>query len=192
MLHWHIFSAPEPNARVHYCDQAFSVVCRPLSLTFHIVVFFSETTWRNSTKLDRKQALNVLYQVCAFRADRKKTIWPPRPLIDWNTFDFSSETAERNSTKLDRKQDLNVLYKFVCFIFYFSSKTEERHSMKQDRKQDLNVKYQVCDFGRIGKTRWPPWPLISWNIHDVFSEIAEWNLTKLDRFHVSAKNICGN
>ena len=26
---------------------------------------------RNSTKLDRKQDLNVLYQVCAFRADRK-------------------------------------------------------------------------------------------------------------------------
>ena len=33
--------------------------------------FFSETTERNSTKLDRKQDLNVLYQVCVFRADRK-------------------------------------------------------------------------------------------------------------------------
>ena len=33
--------------------------------------FSSETTEQNSTKLDRKQDLNVLYQVCVFRADRK-------------------------------------------------------------------------------------------------------------------------
>ena len=33
--------------------------------------FSSETAERNSTKLNRKQDLNVLYQVCVFRADRK-------------------------------------------------------------------------------------------------------------------------
>ena len=33
--------------------------------------FSSETAKRNSMKLDRKQDLNVLYQVCVFRADRK-------------------------------------------------------------------------------------------------------------------------
>ena len=33
--------------------------------------FSSETAERNSTKLDRKQDLNALYQVCVFRADRK-------------------------------------------------------------------------------------------------------------------------
>ena len=33
--------------------------------------FSSESAERNSTKLDRKQDLNVLYQVCVFRADRK-------------------------------------------------------------------------------------------------------------------------
>ena len=33
--------------------------------------FFSKTAGGNSTKLDRKQDLNVLYQVCVFRADRK-------------------------------------------------------------------------------------------------------------------------
>ena len=42
-----------------------------LSLTFHIFEFSSETTEQNSTKLDRKQELNILYQVCVFRADRK-------------------------------------------------------------------------------------------------------------------------
>ena len=79
------------------------------SLTFHIFHFSSETAERNLTKLDRKQDLNVLYQVCVF-GPIEKTRWPPWPLIGWDIFDFSSVTAERNSTKLDRKQDLNVLY----------------------------------------------------------------------------------
>ena len=36
-------------------------------------------------------------------------------------------------------------------------------------------------FGPIGKTRWPPWPLIDWDIFDFSSETAERNSTKLDR-----------
>ena len=64
-------------------------------------------------KLDRKQDLNALYQVCVFRADRK--IKMVALVSDWlrHIFDFSSETAERNSAKLDRKQDLNAHYE-VC------------------------------------------------------------------------------
>ena len=36
-------------------------------------------------------------------------------------------------------------------------------------------------FGLIGKTRWPPWPLIGWDIFDFSSETAERNSTKLNR-----------
>ena len=36
-------------------------------------------------------------------------------------------------------------------------------------------------FGPIGKTRWPPWPLIGWDIFHFSSKIAEWNSTKLDK-----------
>ena len=36
-------------------------------------------------------------------------------------------------------------------------------------------------FGLIRKTRWPPWPLIGWDIFDFFSETAERNSTKLYR-----------
>ena len=57
-----------------------------------------------------KQVLNVLYQVCVFRADPKKQYGRPSLWLAETYFDFSSETAERNSGKLDRKQDLNVLY----------------------------------------------------------------------------------
>ena len=35
---------------------------------------FYETTERNSTKLDRKQVLNVLYQVCVLWADQKNNM----------------------------------------------------------------------------------------------------------------------
>ena len=59
-----------------------------------------------ATKLDRKQDLNVLYQVYVFRVDR-----PPGTLIGWDIFDFS----EQNSKKLDKKQDLNVLYHVCVF-----------------------------------------------------------------------------
>ena len=87
---------------------------RPSSLIFHIFDLFSETAKQNSTKLDRKQDLNILYIVCVFGPIRK-TRWPPWPLNGWYIFDFSSETAQRNSTKLDRKQDLNVLYQVCVF-----------------------------------------------------------------------------
>ena len=33
--------------------------------------FSSETVEQNSMKLDRKRDLNILYQVCIFRANRK-------------------------------------------------------------------------------------------------------------------------
>ena len=36
-------------------------------------------------------------------------------------------------------------------------------------------------FGPIGKTRWPPWPLIGWDIFDFSSEIVERQSTKLHR-----------
>ena len=77
--------------------------------------FSSKTAVRNSTKLDGKQDLNVLYQVCVFQANRKKQIG--HPASDWliDILDFSSETVQQNTMKLDRKQDLNVLYHVGVF-----------------------------------------------------------------------------
>ena len=76
--------------------------------------FSSETAERNSTELDRNQVLNVLYQVCVFRANQKNNM--AALASDWpRHFRFSSETAERNSTKLDRKLDLNALYQVCVF-----------------------------------------------------------------------------
>ena len=40
---------------------------------------------------------------------------------------------------------------------------------------------KILLFGSIGKTRWPPWPLIGWDIFDFSSETIKQNSTKLDR-----------
>ena len=86
----------------------------PLS-GWDIFYFSSETAERNSTKLERKQDLNTLYQVCVLRVDRKIKM-PLRLLIGWDIFDFSSATAVRSSTKPDRKQNINVLYLVCVFL----------------------------------------------------------------------------
>ena len=85
-----------------------------LLIGWYLCDFSSETAEQNSTKLDGKLDLNVLYQFWVFVPDQK-TRWPPWPLIDWDIFDFFSETAKRNSTKLDRKQGLNILYQVYVF-----------------------------------------------------------------------------
>ena len=42
-----------------------------------------------------------------------------------------------------------------------------------------STKFMFC--WPFGKTRWPPLPLICWDIFDFSSENAEWNSMKLDR-----------
>ena len=120
-----------------------------------------------------------------------KTRWPPQPLISWDIFDFFSETAERNSTKLHRKEDLNVLYQVCVFradrknkmaalasdwlrhfrLLLWNRWTEFNETWQEARSQRLIP--SLCFFGLIGKTRWPPQPLIGWDIFDFSSETAE-------------------
>ena len=101
------------NAQVHYCDHALSIV-RPSLLTFPIFNFFSESTEQNSTKLDRMQDLNVLYQVCVFQADRKKKMMATLASdllrhirLLWNCWTEFSETWQEARS--------HVLYQ-VCFF----------------------------------------------------------------------------
>ena len=131
---------------MHYCDHALSV--RP-SLTFHIFHFSSETTEQNSTKLDWKQDLNVLYQVCVFRADRKKQYGRPGLWL--------AETFSTSPLKLLNRIQPNL--------------TESKNSTSFTKS---------VFFVQIGKTRWPPWPLIGWDIFNFSSETTEQNSTKFD------------
>ena len=64
--------ARSPSPLPGLCFSGWSVKRWPpwLLIGWDIFDFFSEIAERNSTKLDRKQTLNDLYQVCVFRADR--------------------------------------------------------------------------------------------------------------------------
>ena len=83
------FSAPKTTrgtctVQVHYCGQPLSVACQAVrpsvfhpSWAFQIIIFSSTTAKWNSTKLNRKQVLDVFYQVCIFRANWKTKMADP-------------------------------------------------------------------------------------------------------------------
>ena len=125
--------------------------------------YSSETAERNSTKLDRKQCLNVLYQVCYFRADRKNKMavldsdWLRHfGLLLWNRWtEFNETWQEARSQRplpslcfsdwLEKQDGRPGLWLAETFS-NFSSETAEQNLAKLDRKQDLIVLYQVCVF----------------------------------------------
>ena len=155
--------------------------------------------WREFNKAWQEARSQCPLPSLCFSGRLEKTRWPPWPLIGWDIFDFSSETVEGNSTKLDRKQDLNVLYQ-VCVFRADRKKQDGRpglwlaETFSTSSLKPLNDIPRILTgskistsstkfvfFGPIGKTRWPPWPLIGWDIFDFSSETAERNSTKLDR-----------
>ena len=160
--------------------------------------FSSETAERNSTKLDRKQDLNVLYQVCVFRANRKNKMaalasdWLRHfRLLLWNRLTEFNETWQEarsqrplpsfcflgGSEKQDGRPGLWLAETFS------TSPLKPLNGMQRNltgsKISTSSTKFVF--FGPIGKTRWPPWPLIGWDIFDFFSETADRKSTKLDR-----------
>ena len=173
-------------------------VLRPSSLTFHIFDFSSETAERNSKKLDRKQDLNVLYQVCVFRADQKNKMaalasdWLRHfRLILWNHWTEVNETWQEarsqrplpslcfscRSEKQDGRPGLWLAEIFSTSPLKLLNGIQR--NLTGSKISTSSTKFVF--FGLIGKTRWPPWPLIGWDIFDLSSETTEQKSTKLDR-----------
>ena len=163
-----------------------------------IIDFFSETAERNSTKLDRKQDLNVLYQVCVFQTDRKNKMAALATdslshfrLLLWNCWTEFNETwqearSQRPLPSLcfsDRseKQDGRPGHWFAESFSTSSLKPLNGIQQNLTGNKILTSSNKFVFFGLIGKTRWPPWLLIRWVIFDFFSETAERNSTKLYR-----------
>ena len=160
--------------------------------------FSSETAERNSTKLDRKQDLKALYQVCVFRADRKNKMaalasgWLRHfRLLLWNRWMEFNETWQEarsqsplpslcfsgRSEKQDCRPGLWLAETFSTSPLKLLNGIQRNLTASKISKPSTKFVF----FGPIGKTRWPPWPLIGWDIFDFSSETAEPNSTKLDR-----------
>ena len=122
-----------------------------------------------------------------------------RPSLTFRIFDFSSETTEQNSNKTWQEARTQHPLPSLCF----SCRSE-----KQDGRPGLwlaetfstspltplngiqgnltGSKISTSStsfvlFGAIWKTRWPPWPLIGWDIFHFSSETTEQNTTNLGR-----------
>ena len=97
--------------------------------------FSSETTERNSTKVDRKQDLNILYQVCVFWPISKQkchpgwsvkkvahctqvhVMWPFGPLVkDFFLNLFSEFSAWSGHKKKEMPEWLSIPYYKMCQI----------------------------------------------------------------------------
>ena len=132
---------------------------------WEIFVFSSETAERNSTKLDRKQNLNILYQVCVFRADRKNKMAALASdwlryfrLLLWNRWTEFNEIWQEGRSQ--------CLLPILCFSSrseiqdgrpglwlaetFSTSPLKPLNGIQRNLtglfKQDLNVLYQVCVF----------------------------------------------
>ena len=159
--------------------------------------FSSETAEQNSTKLDMKQDLNVLYQVCVIRADRKNKMaalasdWLRHfRLLLWNRLTEFNETWHEASSQrplpslcfLGRSEKQDGRPGLWLAETFSTSPLKPLNGIQgnltESKISTSSTKFVF--FGSIGKTRWPPWPLIGWDIFDFSSETAEQNLTKLD------------
>ena len=160
--------------------------------------FSSETAERNSKKLDRKQDLKALYEVCVFRADPKNKMAALTSdllrhfrLLLWNRWTEFNETWQeaRSHRPLPNlcfsgrsgKQDGRP-----CLWLAETFSTSPLKPLNGIQRNLTGCKISTSStkfvfFGLIGKTRWPPWSLIGWYIFNFSSETSKQNSTKLDR-----------
>ena len=125
--------------------------------------FSSETAEPNSTKFDRKQDLNALYQVCVFWADWKNKT--AALASDWlRHFRLLCRNRWTEFSKIWQEASSQCLLPRSCFsgksgnnkmaalafdwLRHFQPLLWncKRNSTKLDRQQDLNALYRVCVF----------------------------------------------
>ena len=147
---------------------------RPL-IGWDIFDFSSETAEGNSTKLDRKQDLNVLYQVCVFRADQKNKMtvlasdWLRHFRLLWNCWMEFNETWQEarsecplpSSCFSGRSEKQNGR---PCLWLAETFSTSPLKLLNGIQRNFTGSKISMSStkfvfFGPISKQKCPPWPI---------------------------------
>ena len=152
--HNFFISAPEPKAQVHYCDHGLSVVFSP-SVCLSVVNFsrFRLLLW-NPLK-----EFNDTWQEA-------------RTQHSLPSLCFSGRSEKQNG-----RPGL-----WLAEIFFISSLKPMNRIQRNLTATKISMSSTKFVFiGPIGKTRWPFWTLIGWDIFYFSSKIAERNSRKLDR-----------
>ena len=154
--------------------------CPSVVVNFHIFHSSSETTEQNSTKLDRKQDHNFLYLVCVSGGRSKNSMaalasnWQKhlKPLIGTQR-NLTGSKIPTSSTKFFRanqkKQD--GLLGLWLPETYWNSPLKPLNGIQWNLTgSKISMSSTKFEFELIGKARWPPWPLIRWDIFHFSSE----------------------
>ena len=172
---------------------------RPSSgVNFHIFDFSSETTERNSTKLNRKQDLNALYQVCVFLADLKNKMaalasdwlrhfW----LLLWNRWTEFNETWQEArsqrplpslcfSGRSEKQDGRPGLWLAETFSTSSLKPLNGINETWQEARSQCPLP-SLCFSGRSEKQDGRPGLWLAETFSTFPSETAERNSTKLDR-----------
>ena len=192
-----IFSAPEPKAQVHYFDHALSVDrWSVVNFSYFRLLFWN--CWTKFNKIwQEARSQRPLPSLCFSRRlerqDGHPGLWlaetfstsPQKSLngIQWN---LTGSTISTSSTKLcylgwSEKQDGRP--NLWLAVIFSTSSLKLLNGIQQNLTGSTisTSSTKFVFFAPIVKTRWPPWPLIVWDIFDFFSETAEQNSTKLNR-----------
>ena len=138
------------------------------------------------------------WEVCVFRAGRKNKMaalasdWLRHFLhLLWNRWtEFNESWQEARSQRplsslcfsgRSEKQDGRPGFWFAETFSTSPLKPLNGIQRNLTGSKSLTSSTKFVFFGPIGKTRWPPWPLIGWDIFNFSSETTERNSTKLDR-----------
>ena len=137
------------------------------------------------------QDLNVVYQVCVFEPIGRQdgvmvSDWLTHfQFLLWNRWtEFNKSLTESRSQRplpslCFSDQSENKIAALASDCLTFPNSLLKLLNLTGNNISMYSTRFVF--FGPIGKTRWPPWPLISLDIYYFSCETTERNSTKLDR-----------